>query len=101
VNLGEASGVHLDRQCFPLAAGVKHLQDVIEEGCATPALERVHAFLSSDAARQIVQTAQGLISLESLAGIDFRSFVTSANLDFNRVGYAKRHNQSQRGSQTN
>lgn len=32
VNLGETSGVHLDRQCFPLAAGVKHLQDVIDEG---------------------------------------------------------------------
>jgi hypothetical protein len=30
VNLGTASGVHLDWQCFPLAAGVKQLQDVIE-----------------------------------------------------------------------
>jgi hypothetical protein len=30
VNLGTAFGVHPDRQRFPLAAGVKQLQDVIE-----------------------------------------------------------------------
>ena len=57
--------------------------------------------LGSDLARQIVQIADGLILLDSLAGIDFRSFVTSANLDFSRVGDEKRYNQSLRGSQTN
>jgi hypothetical protein len=31
MNLGAAFGVHPDRQCFPLAARVKQLQNVIED----------------------------------------------------------------------
>src|ERR1700692_4491775 len=66
-----------------------------------PVLEPAHAGPGSDAARQIAQTAQDSNSLGSLACIDFRSSVTSANLDFKRSRHAKRQIQSQRDSQTN